>query len=198
MKADVRTWPIAIVALAILLHWPAPLYAQNKPAFNIAVIQYQRILRDAKATVSIRPQGEKLRTDFQILVQAEERKLRAAERELVNQRSVLDPEAYTKRRQELSKQAQDVQRKMSAEKRKIDRTLAVAIGKVRKNLRQITAEIAKERSISMVLPVTAVVLFERKYDITAEALKRLDKKLPSVKVSEFSTAKKSKKKSKKK
>ena len=40
--------------------------------------------------------------------------------------------------------------------------------------------------------------FTKPFDITAEALKRLDKKLPSVKVSEFSTAKKSKKKSKKK
>jgi Skp family chaperone for outer membrane proteins len=198
MKARIQTWPVAILVMAGLLHWPAPLHAQKKPSFNIAVIQDQRIIRKSKAAVSIRPQGEKLRKDFQMLVRTEERKLRAAERELVNQRSILKPEIYTQRRQKLAKQAQDVQRRMSAKKREIDRALAVAIGKVRKNLREITAAIAKERSISVVLPATAVILFERKYDITAEALKRLDKKLPTIKVRMPSKTKKSKKKSKKK
>ena len=183
MKAENQTWPLALVVLAILLNWPAPLHAQQKTQFTIAVIQYQRILREAKATKSIRPQREKLRADFEQAIRDEERKLRAAERELVNQRSILSPEAYAQRRQKLAKQAQDVQRRMSAKKREIDRAFAVAIGKVRRNLREITAAIAKERSASLVLPrSTVVVLVERKYDITKEALRRLDEQLPSVKV----------------
>ncbi len=183
MKAENQTWPLAIVVLAILLNWPAPLHAQQKTQFTIAVIQYQRILREAKATKSIRPQREKLRTDFDQAIRDEERKLRAAERELVNQRSILSPEAYAQRRQQLGERVKEAQRKASAKKREIERALAIAMTKVRRNLRKISAAIAKERSASLVLSrSTVVVLVERKYDITKEALRRLDEQLPSVKV----------------
>ena len=183
MKAENQTWPLAIVVLAILLNWPAPLHAQQKTQFTIAVIQYQRILREAKATKSIRPQSEKLRADFEQAIRDEQRKFRAAERELVNQRSILSPEAYAQRRQQLGERAKEAQRKASAKKREIERALAIAMTKVRRNLGKITAAIAKERSASLVLPrSTVVVLVERKYDITKEALRRLDEQLPSVKV----------------
>ncbi len=183
MKAENQTWPLAIVVLAILLNWPAPLHAQQKTQFTIAVIQYQRILREAKAMKSIRPQREKLRADFEQAVRDEERKLRAAERELVNQRSILSPEAYAQRRRQLGERVKEAQRKASAKKREIERALDIAMTKVRGNLRKITAAIAKERSASLVLPrSTVVVLVERKYDITKEALRRLDEQLPSVKV----------------
>lgn len=189
MKAEKQTWPLAIVVLAMLLNWPAPLHAQQKTQFTFAVIQYQRILREAKATKSIRPQREKLRTDFENAVRDEERKLRAAERELVNQRSILSPEAYLQRRQKLERQAKEAQRKASAKKREIERALATAMNKVRRNLRKITAAIAKERSVNLVLPGSMVVLFERKFDITKEVLKRLDEQLPSLKVIMPSTTK---------
>lgn len=189
MKAEKQTWPLAIVVLAMLLNWPAPLHAQQKTQFTFAVIQYQRILREAKATKSIRPQREKLRTDFENAVRDEERKLRAAERELVNQRSILSPEAYLQRRQKLERQAKEAQRNASAKKREIERALATAMNKVRRNLRKITAAIAKERSVNLVLPGSMVVLFERKFDITKEVLKRLDEQLPSLKVIMPSTTK---------
>ncbi len=182
MKAENQTWPLAIVVLAILLNWPAPLHAQQKTQFTIAVIQYQRILREAKATKSIRPQREKLRADFEQAIRDEERKLRAAERELVNQRSILSPEAYAQRRRQLGERAKEAQRKASAKKREIERALAIAMTKVRRNLRKITAAIAEERSVSLVLPGSTVILFEQKYDITKAVLKRLDEQLPSVKV----------------
>ena len=182
MKAENQTWPLAIVVLAILLNWPAPLHAQQKTQFTFAVIQYQQILREAKATESIRPQREKLRADFEQAIRDEERKLRASERELVDQRSILSPEAYAQRRQRLERRAKEAQRKASAKKREIERALAIAMTKVRRNLRKITAAIAKERSVSLVLPGSTVILFERKYDISKEVLKRLDEQLPSVKV----------------
>lgn len=182
MKAENQTWPLAIVVLAILLNWPAPLHAQQKTQFTFAVIQYQRILREAKATKSIRPQRENLRADFEQAIRDEERKLRAVERELVNQRSILSPEAYAQRRRQLEERAKEAQRKASAKKREIERALATAMTKVRRNLRKITAAIAKERSVSLVLPGSTVILFERKYDITKEVLRRLDEQLPSVKV----------------
>lgn len=182
MKAENQTWPLAIVVLAILLNWPVPLHAEQKTPFTFAVIQYQQILRNAKATKSIRPQREKLRADFEQAIRDEERKLRAAERELVNQRSILSPEAYAQRRQQLERRAKEAQRKASGKKREIERALATAMTKVRQNLRKITGAIAKERSVSLVLPGSTVILFERKYDISKEVLKRLDEQLPSVKV----------------
>ncbi len=189
MKAENQTWPLAIVVLAILLNWPAPLHAQQKTQFTIAVIQYQRILREAKAMKSIRPQREKLRADFEQAIRDEERKLRAAERELVNQRSILSPEAYAQRRRQLGERVKEAQRKASAKKREIERALDIAMAEVRGMRQKITAAIAKERSVSLVLPGSMVVLFEQKYDITKEVLRRLDEQLPSVEVIMLPTTK---------
>lgn len=157
--------------------------AQNKDdRFTFAVIDVQRVIRDSKATQSIRPQIEKLKEGYESGFKKQEEELRGANQDLARQRAILSPEAYADRRRDFQQRATDVQREVQETKLLLDRALGAAMSKVHNSLRQITAEIAKEQSLTAVFPRTAVILVERKYDITSEVLKRLDAQLPSVAV----------------
>ncbi|MPY68456.1 MAG: OmpH family outer membrane protein [Alphaproteobacteria bacterium] len=157
--------------------------AQAKDSeFSFAVIDVQRVIRDSKATRSIRPQIEKLKEGYESGFKKQEEELRGANQDLAGQRAILSPEAYADRRREFQQRATGVQREVQETKRLLDRALGSAMSKVHNSLRQITAEIAKEQSLTAIFPRTAVILVERKYDITSEVLKRLDQQLPSVAV----------------
>jgi Skp family chaperone for outer membrane proteins len=56
------------------------------------------------------------------------------------------------------------------------------MGTVRDTLLKIITDIATERGATLVLSKSQVLLAANEYDVTAEALKRLDAKLPSVAV----------------
>jgi Skp family chaperone for outer membrane proteins len=174
-----------LVAMALVLTGAGmrTAHAQKKDEkFTFAVIDVQRVIRDSKATRSIRPQIEKLKEGYESGFKKQEEELRGANQDLARQRAILSPEAYADRRREFQQRATGVQREVQETKRLLDRALGSAMSKVHNALRQITAEIAKEQSLTAIFPRTAVILVERQYDITSEVLKRLDAQLPSVAV----------------
>ena len=156
--------------------------SQPKAMLAVAVIDVQRIIRESAATKSMRPQLKKLQGAYEKEFKRQEQELRKADRDLIGQRAILSPEAYTERRRELQKRASAVQRSVQEKKRIIGQAIAKTMGKVNRELRRITIEIAKEQSISLVVVKSAIFLNAKRHDITAEALQRLNKRLPSVNV----------------
>ena len=85
----------------------SPVYAQNtaSPAnLKFAVVNFQKIFREAAATRSIPPQVAKLKAKFESQFKDIQKKLQAAERDLQNQRAILSPDAYAEK-QKLFKQS---------------------------------------------------------------------------------------------
>lgn len=182
------TTPFGLVLLICLLAalQALPVVAQEKsPAKDVlafAVIDVQRIIRESLATKSMRPQLKKLQSSYAEEFKRQEQELRKANRDLIGQRVILSPEAYAERRRELQKRASAVQRSVQEKRRIIDRAIGKTMGKVNRELHRITIEIANERSIKLVFVKSAVFLNTKRHDITAEALQRLNKRLPSVNV----------------
>lgn len=173
----------AAAAVTVALAAPGVVQAQQKmPTPVIGIIDVQRILEDSAAAKSIRPQMEKLRDDYEKDVKKRENDLRAAEQDLARQRTVLSPEAFNDRRKAFEKQAADAQRAVQTYKRRVDVAFANAMGEVRNALLKIAADMAKERQINVLLPKSFVVLSTKEFDITDEALGRLNKQLASVRV----------------
>ncbi len=179
------TTPFGLVLLICLLA-ALPVMAQEKSppkaGSAFAVIDVQRIIRESMATKSMRPQLKKLQSSYAKEFKRQEQELRKANRDLIGQRVILSPEAYAERRRELQKRASAVQRSVQVKKRIIDQAIGKTMGKVNRELHRITIEIANERSIKLVFVKSAIFLNTKRHDITAEALQRLNKRLPSVNV----------------
>lgn len=152
------------------------------PQSRIAFIDVQGVLRASEAARTVRDQIESQRARYQEEISKQERELRTLEQELVQQRSVLAPEAFQQRRQQFEQRVAEIQRAVQARKRQLDEGYAQAMEQVRVALVEIVADIAKERQATAVLSKSAIVLAEKNIDISEDALNRLNQRLTSVTV----------------
>jgi outer membrane protein len=176
---------ILVFALGVALERTSePVRAQQLPPTVAAVIDYQRILRDAAAARSIRAQIESRRKAYQGEISKEEQRLYEADKEFAKQRSLLTPEAFAEKRRAFEEDVSEVQRLVQQRRRELDRVAEVALNEVKTALIDIVTGIAEERGFNLVLPSSEVLFFSRKIDLTEEVLAKLDAKLPDVVVSQ--------------
>jgi Skp family chaperone for outer membrane proteins len=146
----------------------------------IAILDMERILRDSSAAANLREEIDKQRLAHQNTLREQENALRTADQELARQRAVLSAEAFTVKRKELQEQANGLQQEFVSRQREMEELFGRGIRQVRNALAEVAKEIADERGISLILLKATIVLASRELDITDEALRRLDERLPSV------------------
>jgi outer membrane protein len=176
---------VLLAALLVAMTWlgaPVPAAAQQLPPTVAAVIDYQRILRDATAARSIREQIESRRQVYQEEITREEQRLQEVDQEFAKQRSILAPEALAEKRREFEEEVVEVQRLVQERRRALDQASAAALDQVKQVLIEIVTGMAEERGFNLVLPSSEVLFFARRIDLTEEVLAELDSKLPAVEV----------------
>jgi outer membrane protein len=183
--------PAVIALAAIAVAWLQPWIngaadAQKLPTTVAAVIDYQRILRDAAAAQSIRKQIEARRQAYQEEISKEEQRLHEADKAFAKQRSVLSTEAFAEKRRDFEQDVAEVQRLVQERRRELDSMAAAALNEVKEALIEIVTSIAEERGFNLVLPSSEVLFFARSLDLTEEVLAKLDARLPQVQLSEVS------------
>jgi Skp family chaperone for outer membrane proteins len=198
LRSSILKFQLAFAAAGLLLlgggaasaqqaQQPAPpaLDAQaNLPPAVVGIIDYQKILRDAKAASSIRGQVEQRRKTYQDEITAQEQRLREQDQALVKQRTVLSPEAFTTKRREFEKEVAEVQRKVQERRRQLDEVTALALNEVRQAIIEVVSELAEVKGFNLVVPSSTVLVFSPRIDVTADVLLALDQRLPDVKVAD--------------
>ncbi len=174
---------LALVLLAVAtVSAGRELAAQRLPEAVVAVVDYQRLLRESKAAQSIRAQIEARRKRYQEEITAKEQELLEQDRELSRQRALLSPEAFQQRRRAFEEEAARVQRLVQERRRELDTASAQAYAVVRDAILEIIGGMAESRGFNLVLPSSTVLLFSPKLDLTEEVLEELNRRLPEVKV----------------
>ena len=158
-----------------------PAAAQGEP-IKIAIIDIDAIRLHAAVVKDIRSQIVKFRKVYQATIQKEEEELRNANQELARKRAILSPEAFSEERRKFERRLADVQRMVQARKQDLDKAQGDAMSKVEGILNGIVLEMAKEKGFDLILRKSQTVLGAKSLHITKEVLKRLDKKLPSLKL----------------
>jgi outer membrane protein len=148
----------------------------------VIVIDIHEIVQKSSAAVSIRKQLESTQKSYADEFAKKERDLRAAEQDLVQQRSVLSAEAFQQRRRDFETKVQDAQRDSAAKRRQLDQAVEENLQKIREQIIPIVNDLVKETKAQLVISKAAVVMVDKRWELTDEALARLNKKLPSVKV----------------
>lgn len=172
-----------LLALGGLLNLPASAQQALPPAVA-AVVDYQRILREAKAAQAIRDQVEGRRKLYQDEIAKQEQRLHEADKELARQRGILSADAFSERRRVFEGEVAGVQRMAQERRRDLDQAAAAALNKVRTAMIEVVGELADTRGFNLVLPTSGLLLFSPAIDLTNETLAQLDRKLPNVKVPE--------------
>jgi outer membrane protein len=147
---------------------------------NIAIINVQKVLRESTAVKSLSRRIEERKGKYLGELRKEEEALRKADQELARQRSILSAEAYAQKRSELEQKVATLQREARERKRGLDQLFASGMGKVQTELAEVAKEIAEERGLDLILSKATVVIVKPIFEITKDAVKRLNARLPDV------------------
>ncbi len=167
-----------VAALAALTLVATPALAETV----VGVVNVAKIMKDSKAATSVRSQLQAKQKSFQADLDAKEKALFAEDQALVKQKDSSDKAAFEKKVKDFRDKAAKEQRGVQEKKAQLDKAFAAAREDIQKSVLDITKQVADEKKMNLVLSSSQVLYSEDALDITAEVLKRLDSKLPSVTV----------------
>jgi Skp family chaperone for outer membrane proteins len=148
----------------------------------MVVIDIAMVVRDSAAAKTMRSQAERQQTAMRAEDEKIEKDLRAAEQELVQQRTILAPEAFNQRRRDFERRVNEAQQAAQAKRRDFEETMAGAQRRIEAAMTEIVLEIAKDNDYKIVIPRAVIVASHDQVDITDEVIQRLNKKVPTVSI----------------
>jgi outer membrane protein len=159
--------------------------AQAAAPPNILVIDIPLVLRESKVGKSIGQQLDQQKAVYQKDIAAQEKDLATAGNDLKRQEQILARDAYEQRAKELQQRANDLQRNFEGKREVLQRADGNATNQVLQTVFAIVNEIAAERRATHVFVRSPqiVAYVDPSFDITDDALRRLDQRLPALAVS---------------
>jgi len=152
------------------------------PAPKILVINRSAILQGSKVGQDIVRQVQGFTQSAETEFKAEGEGLRRDQQALQQQIAILAPDVKAKKIKDFQARAATFQQKVQARQGEIQYGVLKARQQVEQALGPILQGIMAERGANLLLDRQAVVLGTVDVDVTAQAIQRLDQKLPSVKV----------------
>jgi Skp family chaperone for outer membrane proteins len=157
-----------------------PVLGQDERLLGIVVIDTQRIYREAEAVRELQKRIDDQRSSYQNELRKKEEVLRGDDQELARQRTILSSEAFAEKRRELEEQVAKLQGEVQSRRQDLEKEFALGMKQVQAAMVEISREIAEEHKSDLVIEKSAVVLVRPELEITQEALKRLNQRLPKV------------------
>lgn len=157
--------------------------AQSKfkaPAPKIAVADIQTIMREAVSAKSAREQMDTIARKEQAQFLAEEKKLRARDLELAQQRALLTPEVFAQRQRALQSDVGRLQNRTRNLRLALDQGFKRTMEQIKSVLFDELRKLSTELDLNLILPRSQIVIAVDGFDITKPALERLNKRLPSI------------------
>ena len=159
-----------------------PLYAEY-PDTNIGVVDLNYVLSDSDAAVDAAKQIENYAKQIEEEIKKNDQSLIDEQNELIESQQIMAPAAFDEKRKEYESKVQNYNITRQEKLMSIDRLVAESRNEVLNALKPILEEISNEKGITILLEKNSVLLNAESMDITEEALKILNKKLPSIEVS---------------
>jgi Skp family chaperone for outer membrane proteins len=184
MKA-LRHFAIALAVAPAMFVVPAVAQGQapaKLPPTIAAIVDNAKVQREATAWESARQQVQQISQGYQQEFQREEERLRNEEQELARQRTVLSPDAFEQRRRDWERRAADFQQRVNERRRGLEQSMNSVRTDIFKRQQEVINEIARDRAFNLVLDKSVVAFSADALDITPEVVRKLNQKMPSVKV----------------
>jgi Skp family chaperone for outer membrane proteins len=191
MTIFTRRWLVCLAGTALALLVSGTAMAQQKdadagvppvPDPKIAIVNVELAMRESKAVQSAREQLNDISARFKKEIDDEEARLRVIDQELQQQRTILTPEAFGKKRDEFQRQAAQLQQKARELRQAMDEGFKETMQQIQRVLFEEVAKLADERDFNLVIPSSQVIVSIGAFNITPYAIERLNARLPDVKL----------------
>ena len=154
------------------------------PNTSMAVIDLNYILSEADAAKDAAEQIEEIAISIENEIKKSDEDMVNEQNKLIESQAIMAPESFEKKREEYEKKVQNYNIERQQKLLSIDNLVNMSRGQVLEALKPILEEISNEKGITILLEKSTVLLNADGMDITEESLKRLNKYLSSIKISE--------------
>ena len=154
------------------------------PNTSVGIIDLNKILSEAKAATDAAEQIEKIAGQIQEEINESDEKILNEQNKLIESQSIMAPEAFEVKRIEYEKKVQNYNISRQEKLISIDMLVSESRNNVLNALKPILEDISNAKGITVLLEKNSVLLNADNMDITDEALKRLDKDLPKLDISQ--------------
>ena len=172
-----------ILILIIAIFTMPTLVMADYPNTSIGVIDINRILSDAVAAKTAAEQIEEIAIEIENEIKLSDEEIIKEQSLLIESQSIMAPEAFEAKRNEYEIKVQKYNSERQAKLMRIDELIAVSRNDILNAMKPILEEISNEKGITIILEKASIMLNAEKMDLTNEVLKKLNKSLPTIKVS---------------
>tara|TARA_Y200000002_G_scaffold238148_1_gene196765 strand:- start:118 stop:654 length:537 start_codon:yes stop_codon:yes gene_type:complete len=153
------------------------------PNTSIGIIDINKILSDADAAIIAADKIEEIAIEIENEIKLSDEEIIKEQNLLIESQSIMAPEAFESKRKEYENKVQKYNNERQSKLMKIDELIALSRNEILNAIKPILEEISNEKGITVILEKSSIMLNAEKMDITSEVLKKLNKSLPTIKVS---------------
>jgi len=149
---------------------------------RIAVVNINKVLRDAKATERVRALLDNKREEFQNDFATREASLLQIEKDLQSKRSLLSEEAYRAEVAQFQNEVASIQKEIQFKRQAIDKAFQEAQDEIRALAAEIVAEIAGSQKLDVVINKSSALVFRQDLDITEAVITQLNERTKNARL----------------
>jgi len=158
------------------------LFSVNANAGGIGIIDVEKIVKESSAMRDIQAKVSKKQDEYQKEVTKKQDELEADQKRIEGKRNVLSKEAFEKESKSFEKKVDDLKTFVDRKQNSLKKASLDSMSKVNDKVKDIIAEISKEKELDVIMPAAQTLYFKDELDVTDEVLKRLNKKITKVDV----------------
>ncbi len=147
---------------------------------GVGVVDMKKILQDSTAYQALVDQFEEKRRKHRNKFTKFEDVIRDEESKLSKQKGVLSREVYAQKIKDLNKKVNELKSKQTSEAQKFEREFEKSTNKIQGALIDVLSMIANKNKLDIVMAKNQLLLVGKDIDLTADAIKELNKILPKI------------------
>jgi outer membrane protein len=154
----------------------------NANAGSIAVLDVEKIVKDSDAMRDIQKKVSSQQEKYQKEVNASQKSLEDEQKKLEGKKTVLSADAFAKEMKKFEDKIDDLKTLVDRKQNSLKKASIDSMGKVNDEIKEIIADLSKEKGIDLIVPAGQTLFYKDEMDISEEVLNRLNKKVTKVKV----------------
>ncbi len=151
-------------------------------AGSIAVLDVEKIVKESAAMRDIQGKVTKKQDEYQKEVTKKQNELQAEQKKVEGKQKVLSKEAFEKEMKKFEEKVDDLKAFVDKKQNSLKKASMDSMSKVNDKIKDIIAEISKEKDIDLIVPTSQTLFYKDEMEISEEVLKRLNKKITKVDV----------------
>ncbi len=155
----------------------------SSQAAEVGILDVEKIVKESTAMRDIQKKISAKQDEYQKEVDKKQKELEKEQKAIESKKSALSQEAFDAKTKDFQKKIDDLKTYVDKKQNILKKASIDGMGKVNDEIKEIIADLVKEKGYTVVVPASQTLYYQDDLDISDEVLKRLNKKVTKVKVS---------------